>query len=140
MDEQFYAALKLITGEEVLARAMLTEENGEEIFILDDPIVVPEASKLDPDLITAKSGLIPRKWLNYGGDGLCIVYKKHVITVSEMDQFGADFYEKALLSARVSSPVKKRVKQQEHSGYLGSTDDYRKYLEDMYNRSHDIPE
>ena len=140
MNEQFYASLKLITGEEVLARTMLTEENGEEIFILDDPIIVPESSTLDPENLTAKSGLVPRKWMNYGGDGLTIVYKKHVITVSEMDQFGADFYEKALLAARVASPVKKKVKQENHSGYLGTTEDYRKYLEDMYKRSYDVPE
>ena len=42
MEEQFYATIKMITGEEVLARVMKSTENGVEIFLLDDPIVIGE--------------------------------------------------------------------------------------------------
>jgi len=139
MDSQFYASIKMVTGEEVLARCMKTVEGGEEIFLLDEPIVVPESTSIDKERNIALSGLVPRKWMTYGGDGLVIVYKHHVISISEMDRWGAEFYEKALLAARVTSPIKKKVHQEEHSGYLGSTDDYRDYLEDMYNNSPDIP-
>jgi len=139
MDSQFYASIKMVTGEEVLARCMKTVEGGEEIFLLDEPIVVPESTAIDKERNIALSGLVPRKWMTYGGDGLVIVYKHHIISISEMDRWGAEFYEKALLAARVTSPIKKKVHQEEHSGYLGSTDDYRDYLEDMYNNSPDIP-
>jgi hypothetical protein len=139
MDSQFYASIKMVTGEEVLARCMKTVEGGEEIFLLDEPIVVPESTSIDKERNIALSGLVPRKWMTYGGDGLVIVYKHHIISISEMDRWGAEFYEKALLAARVTSPIKKKVHQEEHSGYLGSTDDYRDYLEDMYNNSPDIP-
>ena len=135
MDEQFYAAIKMVTGEEVLARAMKTVENGEEIFLLDEPIVVPESTSIDQDRQVALSGLIPKKWMNYGGDGLVVVYKHHIVSITEMDRWGAEFYEKALLAARVSSPIKKKVQQEEHSGYLGTTEDYRDYLEDLYKSS-----
>lgn len=139
MDDQFYATMKLVTGEEVLARVMKTIENGEEIFILDDPIVIPENTSIDREKQIALSGLMPRKWMNYSGDGLVIVYKQHIVSISELDRFGIEFYERALLAARVSSPIKKKAKQQEHTGYLGTTEDFRKHLEEMYKISPDIP-
>ena len=139
METQFYATMKLVTGEEVLARVVKTVEYEEEIFLLDDPIIVPESTTIDKEKQIATSGLVPRRWLNYSGDGLVIVYKQHIVSISELDRFGIEFYEKALLAARVSSPVKKKAKQSEHTGYLGSSKDFRKYLEEMYDRSPDVP-
>ena len=43
------------------------------------------------------SGLIPKKWLMYSDDDMTIVHTQHVVTMSEMDKFGVDFYKKALL-------------------------------------------
>ena len=137
MEEQFYATIKMITGEEVLARVMKSKENGVEIFLLDDPIVIGETTSIDKERSVALSGLTPRRWMNYGGEGLVIVYKQHVVSMSEMDRWSIEFYEKALLAARVSSPIKRKVHQEEHSGYLGTTKDYRKYLEKLYRNSPD---
>ena len=131
--------MKLITGEEVLARVMKTVENGEELFLLDDAIIMEESNSVDPEKGTLTTGLSPRRWMNFGGDGITVVYKDHVITISEMDKYAIEFYEKAVLAARITSPVKKKLKQEEHTGYLGSTDDFRDYLENMYKNSPDIP-
>ena len=139
MNEQFYASLKLITGEEVLARVMKTVENGVELFLLDDAIIMEESNSVDPENGTLKTGLSPRRWMNFGGDGITVVYKDHVITISEMDKYAVQFYEKAVIAARITSPVKKKLKQEEHTGYLGSTDAFRDYLERMYKDSPAIP-
>ena len=139
MTDQFHASLKLITGEEVLARIAKTVENGFELFLLDDAIVLEETNSVDPEQGTLTTGLAPRRWMNFGGDGVTVVYKDHIISISEMDKYAIEFYEKAVLAARISSPVKKKLPQTEHTGYLGSTDEYRKYLEKMYKNSPDIP-
>ena len=139
MNEQFYASLKLITGEEVLARVMKIVENDQELLLLDDAIIMEESNSVDPEKGTLTTGLSPRRWMNFGGDGITVVYKDHVITISEMDKYAIEFYEKAVLAARITSPVKKKLKQQEHTGYLGTTEDFRKYLEKMYKNSPDIP-
>ena len=139
MNEQFCASLKLITGEEVLARVMKTVENGVELFLLDDAIIMEESNSVDPEKGTLTTGLSPRRWMNFGGDGITVVYKDHVITISEMDKYAIQFYEKAVIAARITSPVKKKLKQEEHTGYLGSTDAFRDYLERMYKDSPDIP-
>ena len=86
------------------------------------------------------AGLVPKKWMNYSSDSMTIIYKEHVISVSELDRFGVEFYKKALVSARMSSPIKKKVSSKENIGYVGSIDESREYLEMMYEMSNDVPE
>jgi hypothetical protein len=140
MNESFPATMKLVTGEEVLCEISPTEENGQEFFLVSNPIVVNEQLNLDHQKGVAVSGLIPKKWMMYSGDDLTIVYKQHVISISEMDKFGADFYKKALIAAKVSSPIKRRVSSEENVGFVGKVEQSREALEKMYDMSLDVPE
>ena len=140
MQDSFHATFKLVTGEEVLAEVSVTEENNTEFFIVSNPIVISEQMQLNHEKGVAVSGLVPKKWMMYSNDDLTIIYKHHVISISEMDKFGTDFYHKALIAARVSSPIKRRVQSESNVGYVGKIDQSRKLLEDMYEKSHDVPE
>ena len=140
MNEPFFATIKMITGEEVLSEIMVAEENGTEFYVLSNPITIVENTTVDPSKGMAFSGLIPKKWMLYSNDDMTVVHKQHVITMSEMDKFGVDFYRKALLAAKVSSPIRRKVESKEHSGYIGSIDSYRKMIKRMYDMSHDVPE
>ena len=140
MKDSFPATIKLVTGEEVLCEISPTEENGQEFFLVSNPIVVNEQMNLDHQKGVAVSGLIPKKWMMYSGDDLTIVYKQHVISISEMDKFGADFYKKALIAAKVSSPIKRRVSSEENVGFVGKIEQSREALEKMYDNSLDVPE
>ena len=75
------------------------------------------------------SGLVPRKWMMYANEELTIVYKQHVVAISEMDKFGVDFYKKALIAAKCSSPIKRKVDTKNHTGYLGKIEQLRKKLD-----------
>ena len=134
----FYATLKLITGEEILAEATLTEEHGCEFFLVNDPIVVNETMQVDHQKGIAVSGLVPKKWQLYANDSMTIIQKQHVISISELDKFGIEFYLKALLAAKMSSPVKRKVDSSENVGYVGTIDESRVLLERMYDMSHDV--
>ena len=63
-----------------------------------------------------------------------------MISISEMDKFGADFYKKALIAAKVSSPIKRRVSREENVGFDGKIEQSREALEKMYDNSLDVPE
>ena len=77
----------------------------------------------------------------YSNDDMVIVYKDKVITITEMDSFGIDFYERALLAAKASAPIKRKVEPKKHAGYLGNTKDNRKYLENCFKLdAHDTTE
>ena len=138
--DSFHATLKLVTGEEVLAEITPNNENGTDFFLAFNPIVVTEQIQLDHQKGVAMAGLVPKKWMMYSNDDLTIVYKHHVISVSEMDKFGADFYKKALLAAKVSSPIKRRVSSEENVGFVGKIEQSRSLLEQMYDISLDVPD
>ena len=139
-EASFHATLKLITGEEVLAEVCLSKEDDQEFFLINDAIVINETMQVDQEKGIAMAGLVPKKWMNYSSDSMTIIYKEHVISVSELDRFGVEFYKKALMSARMSSPIKKKVSSKENVGYVGSIDESREYLEAMYDMSNDVPE
>ncbi len=140
MSSSFYATIKLITGEEILAEATLTEENGVEFFLVNDPIVVNETMQVDHQKGIAMSGLVPKKWQLYANDSMTIINKQHVISISEMDKFGVEFYMKALIAAKMSSPIKRKVDSSENVGYVGTIDETRMLLEDLYESSPSVPE
>ena len=139
MDDSFIATLKLISGEEILAKVSLEAENNTEFFLVDDPIVIAESTQIDHEKGVIISGLIPKKWMLYSSDGLTIINKSHVISISELDRFGAEFYTKALIAARISSPIKKKVESSDNIGYVGKVDETRSKLERIYKLSRDVP-
>ena len=136
----FFATLKLITSEEVLGEVLPQEEDGTEFFVLNNPIIISEETHINPEKGVAVSGLIPKKWMMFANDDTTVVNKTHVVSMSELDKFGIDFYKKALIAARAASPIKRRVDSKNNSGYLGATKGFREQLEDLFKESHDVPE
>ena len=134
----FFATMKLVTSEEILAEILPQNEEGTEFFVLSNPIIVSENVQIDQEKGVAMSGLVPRKWMLYANEDMTIVYKNHVVSVSEMDKFGVEFYKKALIAAKCSSPIKKKVDTKNHSGYLGKVEKLRKKLERHYKNSPDL--
>ena len=130
--------MKLSTSEEVLSEVLPQEEHGEEFFLCQNPIVITESHQVDSDKGVVMSGLMPRKWMLYSNQELCIVYKRHVVSISELDKFGVDFYRKALIAARISSPIKKRVETKNSTGFIGEIDKMRKRLDSTFNDSPDL--
>ena len=137
-EQPFFSTMKLVTGEEVLGECMPQEENGTDFFVLSNPIVIAESHQVDAEKGVVMSGLVPRKWMMYANEDLTIVYKQHVISISEMDKFGADFYKKALVAAKCSSPIKKKVETKKHTGYIGKVDQLRDKLEKDFEDSPDL--
>ena len=138
MNESFYATLKLVTAEEVLGEVLPQEENGTDFFVLSNPIVVTETQQVDTEKGVIISGLQPRKWMLYSNEDLTIVYKQHVISISELDKFGIDFYRKALVAAKCSSPIKRKIDTKNHSGFIGKIDNLRKKLQKDFDGSPDL--
>ena len=140
MLETFHATIKLITGEEVLAEVMPTNEHGMEFFVLSNPITIAENIQIDQEKGIAISGMIPKKWMNFANDDLTILNRQHVISMYEMDKFGVEFYNKALIAAKATSPIKKKVETKDNSGFIGMIESFRKKLEGTYEDSPNVPE
>lgn len=135
MQEPFFATLKLITGEEVLAEVAheLDHENNDDFFTVCNPIVVNEMTKIDHQRGVMVSGLVPKRWMTYSNDDLTIIQKHHVVSISELDKFGIEFYMNALKVARVSSPIKRSIKSTDNTGFIGKVNTSRDFLERVFN-------
>ena len=134
-DDSFFATVKLLTGEEILTEVMLCEENDEQFFVFHNPIVITENNHVDMQKGVVVSGLVPKKWLLYASDDVTIVQRQHVVSMSELDKFGVEFYKKALIAAMASNPVKKKVETKDNSGFVGKIEAFREKLEDMFDNS-----
>ena len=138
MTDSFYATIKITTGEEVLSEIMPTEENGEKFFVLHNPIVIHESTQVDSEKGVVMSGLIPKKWMLFQNQDMSILYPNHVISMSELDKFGVDFYRKALVAAKMASPIKRKVESDKNTGFVGKIEALRDSLEDMFDSSPDL--
>ena len=136
--EPFFATMKLVTGEEILAEIMASEESGSEFFIVGNPIVINETNQVDTQKGVMISGRVPKKWMMYASEDLTIVNKHHVVSISEMDKFGTDLYKKALIAAKISTPIKKQVETEKNTGFIGKIESFRKKLDGLYNDSPDL--
>ena len=134
MTGPFYATIMMHSGEEVLAEVIAGEENEKEYFLLFNPIVVEENYLYDEDTGAVTPKMSARKWLRFAQDDMVIVYKENVVTISELDKYGVSAYQKYCILAKVKSPVRREMRPSEHTGYLGTIEDQRTYLEDLYNK------
>jgi hypothetical protein len=132
MNDSFHATFKLITGEEVLAEVMPATEHGMQFFVLYNPITIHETTTIDHQRGIIASGLSPRKWLMYSNDDTTIVNKSHVVGMTELDKFGIDFYQKAVLAAKVASPIRRKISSDENIGYVGKVEAARDLFEKLY--------
>jgi hypothetical protein len=139
MNESFVASVKMITGEEVLCEVMPGEEEGQEFYIFQNPIIFDESSQVDTARGVVLSGLIPKKWMMFTNQDLAIVKTEHVITMSELDNFGVEFYHRALVAARASTPIKRKVDTGSNSGFMGKIDSLRESLNKVFKESPDLP-
>ena len=130
MEEEFYATLKLISGEEIVAKVCyLPDENK---LILDKPLQVESAKQKQGKIEI--SGFMLKEWISATFDDMFIINKDHILTMSELDTNIQKFYEKTL--NKINSNGEDNVnKLSRKSGYLGSIKEVKKSLEDIYKKS-----
>ena len=80
MEEDFYASLKLKSGEEIFARVAPSEEEDRTILILSNPICISE--------VKTKGGIMGYKvepWLKTSREDMFIINLDNVLTLSESE-------------------------------------------------------
>ena len=132
MEEEFYATIKLVSGEELVSKVCyLTEENK---IMLERPLVVENSKQRKGQLEVA--GFLLKEWISATFDNMFVINKDHVLTMIEIEGEIVDFYEKTLLRMETGKSLAGRGnKLARDSGYLGSVKEMKKSLEDLFNRS-----
>jgi hypothetical protein len=129
MEEDFYASLKLISGEEIFAKVITSEEYGNLVLLVSDPIVITEvktrygfAYKVEP-------------WMKTTKDDIFIIDMKNIMTMTETNDI------------EIISIYDKFVKQKEKDdlnfgvnyfeltkemGYISTIEEAKKSLENLF--------
>jgi|TARA_B100001094_G_scaffold332586_1_gene405319 hypothetical protein len=132
MEEEFYATIKLTTGEEIVSKVCYLED--EDKVLLENPLQVLAAKQKKGQLEV--SGFSFSEWISASFDNMFIIKRDHIMTMTEIDPMIQDFYEKTLERLENGKSLTGRAgKLTRDSGYLGSVKEMKKSLEDIFNKS-----
>jgi hypothetical protein len=132
MEEEFYATIKLVSGEEVVAKVCYLPD--EDKVILDRPLAVENAKQKKGN--AEVTGFALKEWISATFDEMFIVRRDHILTMTEISDEIQEFYEKTLNRMESGKNLAgKGGKLPRRSGYLGSIKEMKKSLEDIYKKS-----
>ena len=132
MEEEFYATIKLLSGEELVAKVCYLPD--EDKVMLEKPLMVENAKQKKGHLEV--SGFSLKEWISATFDDMFIIKRDHIITMIEVDGELVEFYEKTLNKLESGKSLAGRGnKLPRGAGYLGSVKEMKKSLEEIYKRS-----
>tara|TARA_B100000085_G_scaffold4030_1_gene3696 strand:- start:5343 stop:5747 length:405 start_codon:yes stop_codon:yes gene_type:complete len=130
MEEEFYAIIKLTSGEEVFSKVCPCEEDDRTILILDHPVTIETVSIRQMGI----TGVKINPWIKFTDDSMFVVNMDKVITMSEVnDEDLLVMYKKYLKTKeKRKEPNTNSKRPTENMGYLSSISEARISLEKIY--------
>ena len=126
IEDDFYATIKLKSGEEVFARVAASEEEDRTMLIVHTPVVVNE--------IKSKGGLVGYKvepWLKTSRDDMFLIDMNNVITMSESsDMEMIVMYQHFLRDSQ--RELHHQHKLNRRMGYISNVNDAKENLEKIF--------
>jgi len=126
MEEDFYAVIKLISGEEIFSIVCPSEEDEKTMLILQNPVTIEvivmkqigmQGFKIDP-------------WLKFADDDTFLLDMDKVLTISEVrDEETIGMYHKFLTQQQNKNS---KTPLSSDMGYLSSVSEARKRFEKLY--------
>tara|TARA_Y200000002_G_scaffold82002_1_gene64785 strand:- start:268 stop:675 length:408 start_codon:yes stop_codon:yes gene_type:complete len=131
MEEDFYASLKLVSGEEIFGEVLPSEENGRTVLIVSDPVEIETVS-----MDGRHEGLRMMPWLrSMPSENIVIIPMDRVITVVEAreDSEVVKYYQKFIFS-NLKDTCSEKIKVTKKMGYVISVAEARENLEKLYKK------
>ena len=129
IEDDFYATIKLKSGEEVFAKVAASEEEDRTMLIIHSPVTVTE--------IKNKGGLVGYKvepWLKTTRDDMFIINMDSVITLSESsDMEMIVMYQHYLRDSQREYHNQHRLNRR--MGYISNVKDAKENLEKIFKKS-----
>ena len=126
IEDDFYATIKLKSGEEVFARVAASEEEDRTMLILHSPVMFGE--------IKNKNGLVGYKvepWLKTTRDDMFLIDMNNVITLSESsDMEMIVMYQHFLRDSQ--REMQHQHKLNRRMGYISNVNDAKENLEKIF--------
>jgi len=129
IEEDFYATIKLKTGEEIFSKVAASEEEDRTVLIISYPITVSE--------VKSKTGAITgykfEPWLKTTSEDMFIINISDVLTMSESSDIEMIMlYENYIRN--LGREVSSHSKLSRRMGYISNIKDAKELLEKIYKK------
>ena len=136
MGDEFYAIIKLISGEEILSLICVDENEGDPVIMLQNPITMK--------IINSNRGMHikVRSWIEMSSDDIFIIKPDRILTMTETHDDRLIEIYKNYLEDEDDIDVYRPPNQNQDSegkvipshkmGYISSVEDARNKLEDIF--------
>ena len=126
MEDDFYAIIKLISGEEILSKVCPCDEDDRIMLILDNPITMESITIRQLGISTIKVS----PWLKFADDSMFIMDMEKVITMTEIND--EDLIKMHQKFVREKNKKSNKSELTSKMGYLSTIADARITLEKLY--------
>ena len=125
IEEDFYATLKLNSGEEIFALVIASEEDNRTMLVVHNPVIIT-AIKTKESIV----GYRLEPWLKTTREDMFVIDMDNVITLSEsMDNEMIMMHQNFTQESNIFSKSKMNRKM----GYLSDVNQAKRVLEKIYN-------
>lgn len=129
IEDDFYATVKLKSGEELFAKVAASEEDNRTMLIISSPVIIHE--------IKLKSSVVGYKmepWLKTTTEDMFIINFEDVLTMSEscdieMILLYQNYLRKSIKTDNNETKINRRM------GYLANVSEAKEILEKIFNKS-----
>ena len=126
IEDDFYATLKLKTGEEIFAKVAASEEEDRTMLIISNPIIITE--------IKGRTGVVGYKvepWLKTTKEDMFIINIEDVLTMTESSDIEMIVtYQKYLRQSNKENASQSKINRR--MGYISNVNDAKEILEKIY--------
>ena len=128
IEEDFYATVKLKTGEEIFCKVAASEEEDRTLLIVSNPIIVSE--------IKGRTGIVGYKlepWLKTTTEDMFIINIEDILTMSESSDIEMIMLYQNYI--RQSTKDGRESKINRRMGYIANVNDAKEILEKIFKSS-----
>lgn len=129
MGEEFYAIIKLVSGEEVFSLIMVDDEQENPIIIMQNPIIVKMVYAPQGSFIKVKP------WMELSEEDFFMIRLDKVLTMTEStNEKLIEVYNNYISDdeQEIEMNTNGKVKPDSKMGYVSTVEDARKHLETLY--------
>ena len=136
MEPDFIATIKLTTGEELISKVSYMPDDDS--LVLENPMQVLAIDQQKKNVRIA--GFALTEWIHSTFDHMFVLPKQHVLTMTEIeDEKIQNFYnitvQKHIVELNTFKESQQSMEFTRDMGKLGSVQNTKKALEDLYKRS-----
>ena len=114
-----------------MGKAVLTEDNGETLVFIQNPVATQIVTKETDDGRTVR-GVGFAKWMQFSDEDFFILREKDILTVTSMSKEVSFMYEAFIIGDDDEKKNDAKLDLQPEMGYLGKTEEARRLFEKIY--------